>query len=40
MLLCRLFLHGTDGLPCIVQLHRVKIHGLRFQLGIFSQNLI
>ena len=36
----RLFLRRTDGLPHFIQLHRVKIHGLRFQLGIFSQCLI
>ena len=30
----------AEGLPCFVQLYRVKIRSLRFQLGIFSQSLI
>ena len=37
---CCLFLRRADGLSFFVQLHRIKIRSLRFQLSIFSQRLI
>ena len=40
MLFYLLFLHRTDCIPRFVQLHRIKIRSLRFQLGIFSQSVI
>ena len=35
-----LFLRRTEDLPCLVQLHRIKIRSLCLQLCVFSQRLI